>query len=207
MNERGRHGPIEWAVMARPLPGQSVCGDSAVAIAVDEHRALFGVIDGLGHGEAAAAAASCAAEVLGRASGQSLDTLLGLCHRELGTTRGAAITLAGIDFRSDTLEWLGVGNVTAVHLARNANGVATRAASRLTGGIVGYRMPELVPVDPIPIRPGSLLIMTTDGIADHYLDGLDFAASAEAMTRQIMGEHGKLTDDALVLVARHRGSS
>lgn len=193
--------------MARALPGQSVCGDSAVSVDVDEHTSLFGVIDGLGHGEPAAAAANCATEVLKRAAGQPLEALIGLCHRELATTRGAAITLASIDFRAETLQWLGVGNVTAVLLVRNANGVATRAASRLTGGIVGYRMPELSPVEPIAIRPGSLMIMTTDGIADPYLDGVDFAASADAITRQIMGEHSKLTDDALVLVARHRGSS
>ena len=64
MNEHGRLGPIEWAAVRRPLPGQAVCGDHAVVIEVGGRAALFGVIDGLGHGEAAAAAALQAAEVL-----------------------------------------------------------------------------------------------------------------------------------------------
>src|SRR4051812_44708581 len=104
--------------MARALPGQKVCGDNSVALSVDGDTALFGVIDGLGHGEAAAAAATCATEVLKRNAGEPLDALLKLCHRELAVTRGAAMTLARMDFRAETLQWLGVGNVTAIYIAR-----------------------------------------------------------------------------------------
>ena len=67
MNEHGRFGPIEWATVLRPLPGEAVCGDYAVAIEVGDGAALFGVIDGLGHGEAAATAAMRAVEVIERA--------------------------------------------------------------------------------------------------------------------------------------------
>ena len=207
MNENGRHGSVEWAATACPLPGQSVCGDSFIAVGVDDHTVLLGVVDGLGHGQAAAAAANCAVQVLTRSAGRPLEMMMRLCHREMATTRGAAITLVSIDFRTDMLQWVGVGNVAAVLMGRSTSGVASRSAVRLSGGIVGYRMPELPQTEPVAMRPGSLLIMTTDGIANPYVDGVDFAASADALAQQIMGEHNKQTDDALVLVARHRGTS
>ena len=54
MLRHGRFGPIEWAAVRRPLPGEEVCGDHPIALDVGDGAALFGVIDGLGHGEAAA---------------------------------------------------------------------------------------------------------------------------------------------------------
>jgi len=57
MSEQGRFGPIEWAMVSLPKPGETECGDRAVAVERDGELALFGVIDGLGHGEAAAVAA------------------------------------------------------------------------------------------------------------------------------------------------------
>ncbi len=117
------------------------------------------------------------------------------------------MTLARIDFDTDTLHWVGVGNVTADLVAKAPSGVETRSTARLSNGIVGYRMPETPTTQEIPIRPGHLLVMASDGIAENHLEGLDFAASAAVLAARMMSEHGKQTDDALVLVARHRGFS
>jgi hypothetical protein len=207
MDDHGRFGPIEWAAASRPVAGEAVCGDQPVAVDVCGGAALFGVIDGLGHGAAAATAATSAAAVINHAPVQPLDALVGLCHRELAATRGAAMTLARIDFEAETLQWIGVGNVSANLLAKAPSGVETRVSARLAGGIVGYQMPEISPPEDIRIRPGYLLVIASDGIADSYLDGLDFTASAAAIADQILIEHGRAVDDALVLVARHRGVS
>ena len=59
-----------------------------------------------------------AAEVVNRCRTEPLDVLLQLCHRGLADTRGAAITLARIDFETDTLSWIGIGNVTADLVAK-----------------------------------------------------------------------------------------
>ena len=203
----GRFGPIEWAVAARPLPGQIACGDEAVAVEVDGGAAIFGVIDGLGHGPAAASAAARAAAVIGQHAAEPLDDVLDACHRELASTRGAAMTLARIDFGADTLHWIGVGNVTAALVARTPSGVAATSFVRLVNGIVGFQMPRLTSPEAVDVRPGHLLVMASDGITEDHLDGLDFAASADAIANRILGEHTRVSDDALVLVARHRGST
>jgi phosphoserine phosphatase RsbX len=207
MSDHGRHGPIEWATASRPIAGEEVCGDHPIAVDVLGSAALFGVIDGLGHGAAAATAATSAAGVIHRGAAEPLDVLIGLCHRQLATTRGAAMTLARIDFGAETLQWMGVGNVAANLLAKSPSGVEARSSARLAGGIVGYHIPDIAPPEKIHIRPGYLLVMASDGIAEGHLDGIDFTASAAVIAEQILREHGRATDDALVLVARHRGFS
>lgn len=207
MNEHGRFGPIEWATSARPLPGEAVCGDGAVAVSVDDNVALFGVIDGLGHGEAAALATTRASEVLRRSAHEPVESLIKLCHRALVATRGAAMTLARIDFHEDTLQWVGVGNVNADLVAKAPNGLETRSSAMLSSGTVGFRIADVVTAQTIPIRAGHLLVMASDGLDEGHLDDIDFAASASALSERMISEHGKPIDDALVLVARHRGVS
>jgi phosphoserine phosphatase RsbX len=207
MAEHGWLGPIEWAATSRPLPGQTVCGDRAIAVDVDGTAALIGVLDGLGHGELAAEAADCGVQILGDARSEALDTLVQSCHRGLSNTRGVAMTLVHIDFQKDALSWVGVGNVAADLVAKHPGGVEVRSSVRLAGGIVGYRVPEVVVSQDFPIRPGDLLVITSDGIDDNHLDGIDFAAPAWAIAEQILDGHAKGNDDALVLTARHRGVS
>lgn len=207
MSEHGRLGPIEWAAARRPRPGETVCGDQSIAADVAGSAALFGVTDGLGHGQPAAAASQCAVEVLSRARTKPLDSLIQICHRALADTRGAAITLARFDFDEDTLSWIGIGNVTANVVTKRPTGVEVRASAPLVRGIVGYRMPGTPAPKQVSIGPGDLLVITTDGIAENHLDSIDFAAPAVAISEQILQKHSKETDDALVLAARHRGSS
>ncbi len=86
------------------------------------------------------------------------------CHRALSGTRGAVITLARIDFRIDILSWIGVGNVAADLVAKHPAGVEVRSSARLAGGIVGDRIPEALTPQEVPIRPGDLLVLASDGI-------------------------------------------
>jgi phosphoserine phosphatase RsbX len=207
MAEHGWLGPIEWAANSRPRPGESVCGDRMIAVDVDGTAALIGVLDGLGHGTEAAEAASCGVDVLRAARAEPLDVLVQRCHRALSGTRGVAMTLARLDFRTDTLSWAGIGNVAADLVAKHPAGVEVRSSARLAGGIVGYRIPEALTPQEVPIRPGDLLVITSDGVVEDHLDDIDFAASSLAIANQILRRHAKDSDDALVLAARHRGVS
>jgi negative regulator of sigma-B (phosphoserine phosphatase) len=190
----------------RPRPGEHVCGDQAIAADIEDQGALFGVVDGLGHGPSAANAAIAAAEALRNARGERVEVLVQLCHRVLEGTRGAAMTLARIDFEASQLYWTGVGNVSANLVAKAAMGVKIRSSARLAAGIVGYRIPEISPAQVVPIRTGDLLIIASDGIAEDHLDHIDFAAPATAIAEQILAKHGKESDDAMVVAARHRGA-
>lgn len=207
MIEHGWLGPIEWAAKARPRPGEQVCGDRPIAVGVGGAGALVGVLDGLGHGAEAAEAAARGVEVIRGSCAEPLEDLIHLCHHALSDTRGAAMTLVRIDFRADNLRWIGIGNVTANLVVKHPAGVEVRSSARLAGGIIGYRIPEVVVPQEVWIRPGDLLVIASDGIAEDHLDNIDFAAPAVAIAEQILRRHGRDDDDALVLTARHRGAS
>jgi len=207
MRRNGSIGPIEWAAARRPLPGEEVCGDFPIAVDVGGTAALCGVADGLGDGKAGETAALRAEEVVTRCRTEPLDVMLQLCHRGLTDTRGAAITLARIDFETDTLSWIGIGNVTADLVSKSAAGIQIRASALLSGGIVGYRMPHALATHQVSINPGDLLVIATDGILEDHVRGIDFAAPAMAIAEHILDAFSRESDDALVLAARHRGIS
>ena len=207
MNDAGWLGPLEWAAVSRPRPGEQICGDQSLAVDIGGSAALFGVLDGLGHGAAASAAARCGVETLSRSRTEPLDVLIRLCHRAMAETRGAAMTLARIDFDADTVSWIGIGNVNGALVAKSPSGVDVRSSTLLTAGIVGYRLPETLLTQNISMGPGDLLVLASDGITENHLDSVDFSVPAAVITEKILREHGKDSDDALVLVARHRGVS
>ncbi|MGV9614524.1 SpoIIE family protein phosphatase [Nocardia xishanensis] len=206
MHEDGFIGRIEWAVAGRALPGQHISGDRCVVLDAGGGAVLFAVLDGLGHGSAAADAADRAAQVLAENRSEPLDVLMVLCHRAMADTRGAAVSLALFDVK-DTIRWLGVGNVDSRVLTASPAGLTVRAAVLLTGGIVGYRLPQNLQPQTVQVRVGDLLLMTTDGIVTESAEGIDLSRSTAEITADILARHAKDTDDALVLAARHRGGT
>jgi len=205
VHEDGIIGRIEWAVAGRALPGQRVSGDRGVVLDAGGGAVLFAVLDGLGHGAAAADAADRAAQVLSENRAEPLDVLMVLCHRAMADTRGAAVSLA-LFGAADTVHWLGVGNVESRILTAGPVGLTMRATVLMTGGIVGYRLPQNLQAQTVPVRPGDLLLMSTDGIVTESADsGIDLSKSTAEITAEILARHAKDTDDALVLAARHRG--
>ncbi|HEY3252745.1 MAG TPA: hypothetical protein VGJ91_02315, partial [Polyangiaceae bacterium] len=100
---------IDWAWAGLAFES-GVSGDLHVVEALP-HGALIAVIDGLGHGPEAAAAARAAAAILHARAELSVQELLELCHEGLRKTRGAVMTLASLDTRSSTIDCCGVGNV------------------------------------------------------------------------------------------------
>jgi negative regulator of sigma-B (phosphoserine phosphatase) len=207
VNEHGWVGPIEWAAAGRAHPGEQDSGDRSIAVEIGHTAALFGVLDGLGHGAGASEAASRGVDVLRGSRMEPLDVLIRICHRAMAETRGAAITLARVDLDADAISWIGIGNVTAMLVAKGPSGVHVRASALLSGGIVGYRMPETLLTQNISVVPGDLLVIASDGIAEDHLDSIDFSAPATVIAEAILHKHGKDSDDALVLAARHRGTA
>ncbi|MGW4121670.1 SpoIIE family protein phosphatase [Nocardia sp. NPDC004711] len=206
MREDGFIGAVEWAVAGRALPGQRVSGDRSVVLDAGGGSVLFAVLDGLGHGAAAADASDRAAQVLAENRAEPLDVLLLLCHRAMADTRGAAVSLALFDSR-DRVHWLGVGNVESRIVAAAPGQPAIRATALLSGGIVGYLLPPNLQPQTVAVRPGDLLLMSTDGITSSFADAVDLSKPTAEITAEILARHAKDTDDALVLAARHRGQS
>ena len=160
-----RAATYEYAVASRAFAGERQSGDAALVCAT-AGGVLVAVIDGLGHGEEAAAAADVAIRTLSEHAGQPLAALYQLCHEKLRQTRGVAMALAMLDDTSATLSWCGIGNVEGVLIASRHR---TRYLTN-RGGVVGYRLPALL-AGTEPIFPGDLLIFATDGIDESFASG------------------------------------
>jgi serine phosphatase RsbU (regulator of sigma subunit) len=182
-------------------------------VRVNETEMLLAVVDGLGHGPEAAAAARLAVEVLSENSAEPVEALLLLCHENLANTRGAAVTIVSINPATASMSWLGVGNVEAA-LFRAAHSSRSCSSTRsplvdmalLVGGIVGHQLPRLHPRD-VDLEPGDLLIMATDGIARSFTEDVSALAAAPSLLADaILEDLARPTDDALVLVARYEAA-
>jgi negative regulator of sigma-B (phosphoserine phosphatase) len=198
---------LEVGTAGAPLAGELRSGDLAV-LAPYDGGALVAVLDGLGHGDAAADAAAAAAELLCAHAGDAPQELFERCHEGLRRTRGAVMTLAWLDLPAPgdaQLRWIGVGNVEA-RLLRAAGGAGARHEGPLVlGGVVGHHLPPAIRAESIQLEPGDAVAFATDGIAADFSAVLDPALGAQPQAERILREHGKGTDDALAVVVRWRG--
>jgi len=182
--------------VAKPPETQS--GD-AWATTVTRDVVTISVIDGLGHGPAAALAACAAARVFREQEGHPLERMLQDAHAALRPTRGAAVGIARIHAAQGRLEFGGVGNIAGIIVADEG---ARRVVS--TNGIVGHEMRKVLTFS-YPWTESSVLIVQSDGVSASWnparYPGLmqhDPALIAAVLYR----DHGRGTDDATVVVAK-----
>ena len=195
---------IDWGVARLTLTGEAESGDLHLVRAV-RSGVLVSVVDGLGHGAEAAAAARAAVAALSRYADESVLPLLSRCHEALHGTRGVVMNVAVFDRADASMTWLGVGNVEGVLLYTDPAARGARTTLMTRGGIVGSELPRLR-AEVISLTPGDTLIFATDGIKDGFSDGLPAEAAPQQLADHILARHGKGTDDALVLVARYVGA-
>ncbi len=123
---------------------------------------MIGVMDGLGHGMLAAAAATAGiAAVSSRTEGTSAEILTAI-HAALRHTRGAAGTVVSIEPRGAVITVAGVGNVAAAVVA---DGHVRQAVS--LGGILGHEVRTFRQYQ-YPWPAGALLVMHSDGLVSHW---------------------------------------
>jgi negative regulator of sigma-B (phosphoserine phosphatase) len=193
-------GELERGIAAAALQGEQHSGDRAVFVAW-ESGALAAAIDGLGHGADAAVAAEEAAKVVSTHARETPETLLQRCHEALVRTRGVVMTLAWFDLERQTLTWTGVGNVEGRLMRATAEpGVAPESAL-IKGGVVGYSLPSVRPTT-TELHSGDTLVMATDGISSAFASSLVAGVDAQELAEKLLAEHGRGTDDALVVVVR-----
>ena len=186
----------------RALAGERRSGDRAVLV-VYEGGALVAAIDGLGHGGDAADAAAAAAEVMSRHPDDDPAHLIEACHKALARTRGAVMTLAWFDLESGRLAWTGVGNVEGRLIHAGAGYGAPTEGALTKGGVVGYNLPS-IRVTSTDLSPGDVMVLATDGIGSGFNEAIARGGSAQDVADRILAEHGKASDDALVVVVRYQ---
>lgn len=194
---------LERGVAGLAHEGEGRSGDVAV-FAPSQRGGLVAVIDGLGHGDAAADAAEAAAEVLRAKVELPPQDLLEACHAELRRTRGAVMTLAWFDLEARRMEWTGVGNVEARFVRAGESGDARHASPVVLGGVVGYNLPQ-VRMGSVPLEPGDAVVLATDGVKADYSMSLASGIPAQELADRVLERHGKGTDDALAVVVRYLG--
>ena len=160
------------------------------------HR--IAVIDGLGHGPDAAAAAGRAVEALAAIPDADVPTSIRACHEALQGTRGAALSIIRLDLDAGRMTFAGLGNVEGVLVsppARKHLLISQR-------GIVGVLAPRIQQTE--EDLPDSFIVMLcTDGIRSGGRRELQFAAiaSAEALANDLLANWSREDDDAAVVVA------
>src|SRR5207249_2425217 len=194
---------LEWGVASRAMPGQSNSGDLQVVTSFPSGM-LVAALDGIGHGDEAASAASAVRAILEAHAAEPIIALIERCHEGLRATRGVAVSVASFNMPQGLITWMGVGNVQGVLLRRGPSGSGTEESLLLRAGVVGVQLPSLR-VSVLSVSAGDTLVFATDGIETDFDRRLARNDRPRQAAESILSRHGKTTDDALVLVARYLG--
>ena len=191
---------VEVGALCTPLAGEDACGDGWAVTCDLDGATLLGV-DGLGHGPEAAKAAAGAIHALEKRPAALPSEVVHTAHEQLRITRGAALSVARIDYGSDEVRFAGIGNVGATVV----DGTARRALVS-HNGIVGHNMRKVQEFS-APFPPGALCVLYSDGIQTQWdlaaYPGLHVHAPA-LVAAVLMRDFIRRRDDAMVLVARRR---
>ena len=152
---------MDFGVVFLPKPGEEVSGDGwAIEHLAD--RTVCMVVDGLGHGPDAAAAAQAALLILQEYRGCEPVEIVERAHGALRSTRGAALAVATIEPAKKAVRFCGIGNIAA----RIADAAGVRHLVSLNG-IVGYEVRKISEFS-YPWSSESVLIMHSDGLLSRW---------------------------------------
>ena len=196
---------VEHGIAVKALSGQRHSGDRGLCVEF-RHGVLVAAIDGLGHGDEAAAAADIAARVIETAPGLPIGEIVESCHRQLHGTRGVAMSLAVFDGSRTSMTWAGIGNVDGVLVRATPGNGGCDEALVTTGGIVGYRLPGF-PTRTFIVHPGDTIVLATDGIKHGFRSDIMPVRTPQQIADDIVARWSKGTDDACAVVARFRGNA
>jgi anti-sigma regulatory factor (Ser/Thr protein kinase) len=191
--------PLQVGVVSVPMKGEEVCGDGWGIREMPESTLLM-VVDGLGHGTAAAEAAREAERILSISREESPQTILQHSHEALRKTRGAAISLAAVNQTKGTLRFAGVGNVAgSIVSPHGSRGMASH------NGTVGHQVQKVQEFQ-FTWQADSIVIMHSDGLSGRWnlskfpgIWGHDPALIAAVLYNNFARER----DDVTVLVAKN----
>lgn len=190
---------IDYGIGVRAKDGFAVSGD-LYAVRDSAEGVLIAVVDGLGHGAAAAQAARAAIFALCEPNSPITD-MLTRCHDALVGTRGAVMALATLAKREREMIWVGVGNVEGRLVRRTTNGQLDAISMLNHGGILGHRLPAVRPAT-VELRHGDLIVFATDGLDRNFDVELRPEEPPQVLADRVLARCGKSSDDALILAAR-----
>lgn len=186
---------MDFEVMARPIEGELVSGDSYFVKEFDDN-VFVSVIDGLGHGPDAHIASMAAKQCMEQCYDRPLDVIIKMCHEQLAKTRGAVIGIALFDYSLSKYYFLGVGNIKMQLIGK------MQSAPFSNSGIVGYNLKNLH-IYESSFYPDDIFSMNSDGITqDFILNNYERYMDIHLMAKAIFNENALETDDVTVIVGR-----
>jgi len=156
----GNSGTARFGAICVARDGESACGDTWRLAQDGDSRSLI-VIDGLGHGPAAAAAAELAAGVFLRHPFESPHSQIEQAHVALSGSRGAAVACAAWTV-AHTLRYAGIGNIAGrLSATEGSRGLLSH------NGTLGFQMRRVHQLE-YPLSDANLLIMHSDGLSARW---------------------------------------
>lgn len=150
------------AGLAVAVAGEVECGDAWAARCGPEGSTIL-LVDGLGHGPAAAAAAGTAVQIFRAHPEAGPADLVTLMHAGMRSTRGAAVAVATTGpSPADGIRYVGVGNLSAV-LTRSQDSRSLMSHNG-TAGLQARKIQELE----YPWPTDAVLVMHSDGLQSHW---------------------------------------
>jgi anti-sigma regulatory factor (Ser/Thr protein kinase) len=194
----GPRALLQGAVRA-PKSGETACGDDWAVLSWRGRHALF-VVDGLGHGPDAAAAASAAVAAARSASQLAATDLIVAVHDALRPTRGAAAAVAVLDPEKELCTYCGIGNIAA---SIRSHGATRSMVSH--NGILGHQVRKFQDFS-YPFPRGALCVAHSDGVSSRWdlatYPGLE-QRHPSLVAAVLFRDHGRERDDATVVAVRN----
>lgn len=189
----------EIGAVSVPKREEQVCGDSLAVLQAGTTVSAM-VVDGLGHGVMANAAAEEARRLFCAGFTASPAAAVQKIHAGLRATRGAAVGIVTIDLAANRAVFCGLGNIAGL-AAAGGNVRRFVSMNGIAGHTAGTFREFIYPCD----GPGLVIVLHSDGISANWsLDryqGLS-GCHASLIAAVLLRDCGRGRDDATVLVVK-----
>lgn len=190
---------VQVGAVSVPKPEEQVCGDS-LAVQHSGTTVSAMVVDGLGHGMLASAAAEQARRLFSAGFTPSPAAAVQKIHAGLRATRGAAVGVLTVDLAASRAVFCGIGNIAGL-AAAGGNIRRFVSMNGIAGHTAGTLREFVYPCD----GAGLVIVLHSDGVSTNWsLDRYHGLAARHPslIAAVLLRDWGRRRDDATVLVLK-----
>ncbi|KAF2517117.1 SpoIIE family protein phosphatase [Flavobacterium foetidum] len=187
------------AVINVNYPGELVCGDGYRIKYTSKGFQIF-VGDGLGHGAYANEAVEMAIKAFIRSKAEDAVEILKEIHDGVKKTRGLVASIACVDYKTQTWNICGIGNINT----RIYRGLENKTYTPYNG-IIGLNIPRTMKSTTVPYLKHQIIIMHSDGLRTRWnLNEMMSIIKQDpgVIAASLYKDNIRGTDDATVLVGK-----
>lgn len=190
---------FNFSAVSVNYPGERVCGDGYYIKYSKKGFYIF-VGDGLGHGANAHEAVEQAIKAFKQTTEHDPTAILREIHDKVKKTRGLVATIATVDYKSESWNICGVGNINT----RIYRGLENKTYTPYNG-IIGHNIPRTLNSTIVPYEKHQLIVMHSDGLRTRWnLNDLTsiIKQNPGVIASSLYKDNIRGTDDATVLVGK-----